>query len=103
MTGELDFIATLRAIATSPEARGLDDDVAVMGELVITHDMIAEGVHYLAHDPAGSVAAKLVAVTLSDLAAKGATPVAVLLGYCLGDREWDRAFLARRWRTTAAR
>jgi thiamine-monophosphate kinase len=93
MTGELDFIATLRAIATSPEARGLDDDVAVMGELVITHDMIAEGVHYLAHDPAGSVAAKLVAVTLSDLAAKGATPVAVLLGYCLGDREWDRAFL----------
>ena len=94
MTGELDFIAALRAIATAPEARGLDDDAALLGELVITHDMIAEGVHYLAHDPAGSVAAKLIAVTLSDLAAKGATPVAVLLGYCLGDGEWDRAFLA---------
>ena len=94
MTGELDFIAALRAIATAPEGRGLDDDVAVMGGLVITHDMIAEGVHYLSHDPAGSVAAKLVAVTLSDLAAKGATPVAVLLGYCLGDGEWDRGFLA---------
>ena len=94
MTGELDFIAALRALATTPEARGFDDDVALLGEFVLTHDMIAEGVHYLAHDPAGSVAAKLVAVTLSDLAAKGATPVGVLLGYCLGEGEWDRAFVA---------
>ena len=94
MTSELEFIAALRAIAVGPEARGLEDDAALLDELVITHDMIAEGVHYLAHDPAASVAAKLVAVTLSDLAAKGATPVAVLMGYCLGDGNWDRAFLA---------
>ena len=93
MTRELEFIAGLRALATSPEARGFDDDVALLGEQVLTHDMIAEGVHYLPGDPAEAVAAKLVAVTLSDLAAKGATPVAVLLGYCLGDGEWDRAFL----------
>ncbi len=94
MTGELDFIAALRALATSPEARGLDDDAALLGRLVLTHDMIAQGVHYLATDPPESVAEKLVAVTLSDLAAKGATPVGVLLGYCLGDGEWDRRFLA---------
>ncbi|MEO5640271.1 MAG: thiamine-phosphate kinase [Sphingomicrobium sp.] len=94
MTGELDFIAALRALATQPEARGLDDDVALLGDFVLTHDMIAEGVHYLAADPPESVAAKLVAVTLSDLAAKGATPVGVLLGYCLGTSEWDRGFVA---------
>ena len=94
MTGELDFIAALRAIATAPEARGFDDDVALLGELVLTHDMIAEGVHYLPGDAAEAVAAKLVAVTLSDLAAKGAVPVGVLLGYCLGEGTWDRAFVA---------
>ena len=94
MTGELDFIQSLRDLASSAAARGLRDDVAVLGELVLTHDMIAEGIHYLAGDPPESVAAKLVAETLSDLAAKGATPVGVLLGYCLGDGDWDRRFVA---------
>ena len=94
MTGELDFIAGLRALATAGAARGFDDDVALLGELVLTHDMIAEGVHYLPGDSGDAVAAKLVAVTLSDLAAKGAVPVGVLLGYCLGESDWDRAFVA---------
>ena len=94
MTGELDFIVALRALATAPEARGFDDDVAVLDGLVLTHDMIAQGVHYFAGDPPEGVAAKLVAVTLSDLAAKGATPAGVLLGYCLGTSEWDRRFVA---------
>ena len=57
-----------------PAARGLDDDVAVIGDLVLTHDMIAEGVHFLPADPPASVGWKLVAVNLSDLAAKGAEP-----------------------------
>jgi thiamine-monophosphate kinase len=30
MAGELDFIARLRAIASHPAARGLDDDCAVL-------------------------------------------------------------------------
>jgi thiamine-monophosphate kinase len=60
--------------------------------LVLTHDMIVEGVHYLAGDPPADVAWKLVAVNLSDLAAKGARPLGVLLGFTLGEAEWDRAF-----------
>ena len=60
--------------------------------LVLTHDMIVEGVHYLAGDPPDDVAWKLVAVNLSDLAAKGARPIGVLLGFTLGDEAWDRAF-----------
>lgn len=91
---EPEFIAALRALATDPAARGLVDDAAVLGDLVFTHDMIVEGVHFLPDDPPGDVAWKLVAVNLSDLAAKGAEPVGCLLGYPLGAPEWDAAFIA---------
>ena len=54
--------------------------------------MIVEGIHFLPADPPADVAWKLVAVNLSDLAAKGADPLAALLGYTLGSAEWDGAF-----------
>jgi len=94
---EAAFIDSLRALATSPAARGLADDCAVLevggATLVLTHDVIAEGVHFLTDDPPEDVAWKLVAVNLSDLAAKGARPLGVLLGFALGDEAWDRAFV----------
>src|SRR3546814_1834425 len=89
---EADFIARLRAIATDPAARGLADDVAVWEGLVLTHDMIVEGIHFLPDEAPQDVAWKLVAVNLSDLAAKGAAPLGVLVGYSLGDAAWDKAF-----------
>lgn len=89
MGGELDFIDALRSIATDSAARGLADDAAVLefgGEtLVLTHDMLVEGVHVLPGQDPADIAWKLVAVNLSDLAAKGAKPVGVLLGHMLGD------------------
>jgi thiamine-monophosphate kinase len=92
------FIQSLRALATHPAARGLADDAAVLDiggrSIVLTHDMLVEGIHYLPDDPAGDVAWKLLAVNLSDLAAKGARPVGVLLGYTLGEEAWDEAFVA---------
>lgn len=92
---EAAFIDGLRTLATHPAARGLADDAAVLGDLVLTHDMIVEGVHFLSTDPPGDVAWKLLAVNLSDLAAKGAEPVGCLMGYSLaGDDAWDAAFLA---------
>lgn len=45
---------------------------------------MAEGVHYLAGQDPADVAWKLVATNLSDLAAKGAEPIGVLLGYMFG-------------------
>src|SRR3954464_16047326 len=91
---EADVIARLRRIATDPAARGLLDDVAVLDGLVITHDSIAEGVHFLPFDPPASVGWKLVAVNLSDLAAKGAPPAAALLSLTLsGDDEWEAEFI----------
>jgi thiamine-monophosphate kinase len=91
---EADVITRLQQIATNPAARGLLDDVAVLDDLVITHDSIAEDVHFLDFDPPASVGWKLVAVNLSDLAAKGATPAGALLSLTIGgDGSWESEFL----------
>jgi len=85
---EAHFIDLMRALAVDPAARGLFDDAAVIAfgneTLVITHDMMVEGVHWLPGQDEADIAWKLVATNLSDLAAKGAAPVGVLLGYALG-------------------
>lgn len=65
-------------------ARSLADDVAVVAppaerDLVITADAMVAGVHFLPDDPADQIARKLLRVNLSDLAAKGATPLGYLL------------------------
>lgn len=52
--------------------------------LVLTHDAMAEGVHFTPGQDSADVAWKLVATNLSDLAAKGAEPLGVLLGYQFG-------------------
>ncbi|MCE2730063.1 MAG: thiamine-phosphate kinase [Sphingomonadaceae bacterium] len=98
MTTESAFINILRGFAKDPAARGLLDDAAVveLGDscLIITHDMMAEDVHFRSNADPADVAWKLVASNLSDLAAKGASPIGVLLGFMLGDDDWDRAFAA---------
>ena len=90
----------MRALATHPAARGLLDDAAVLDwptglQLVATHDLLVEGVHYTAGCPASDVAWKLLAVNLSDLAAMGARPVGVLLGVALSGNQpaqWADSF-----------
>src|SRR6202035_1950947 len=78
------------------------DDAALVDcrsgrQLVVTADAIVEGVHYLADDPPGLVAKKLLRVNLSDLAAMGARPLHYLLATALpatlGD-EWVSCFAA---------
>lgn len=98
MTGEPAFIDLLRSIATDPAARGLNDDAAVLTigkqSLVLTKDMLVEGVHFLPDDPPADTAWKLAAVNASDLAAKGAIPLACLTGHSVGgDAAWDAAFV----------
>ncbi len=78
----------MRGLASHPAARGLNDDCAVLElgaeTLILTHDAMAEGVHFLPGQDPADVAWKLVATNLSDLAAKGAEPLGVLLGYQFG-------------------
>ncbi|WP_369411929.1 thiamine-phosphate kinase [Pacificimonas pallii] len=95
---ESEIIDRLREIASHPAARGLRDDAAIwqppLGrELVLTHDTIARGVHYLPGADPSDIAWKLVATNLSDLAAMGAVPSGILIGLTL-DRE-DGAWLER--------
>lgn len=99
MSDEFAFLTALRAIATHPAAAGLTDDTAQLdlpaGRLILTSDTMVAGVHFRPHDPPDSIGWKLAAVNLSDLAAKGATPLGCLLNYALsGDTAWDVAFLA---------
>ncbi len=96
MSAERAFVDSLKALANNPAARGLADDCAVLefgGEtLVLKHDTVVEGVHTLPGQDLADVAWKLVSVNLSDLAAKGARPIGVLLGHMLGPG--DERFLA---------
>jgi len=93
---ETDFVAALRRLPLHPGARGLDDDCAILTigseTLVINHDMMSEGTHFRSDADRADVAWKLVASNLSDLAAKGAEPIGVLLGHSLGPE--DARFLA---------
>jgi thiamine-monophosphate kinase len=96
---EATILEQLRTLATHPAARGLADDAALLGDLVLTHDTIVEGVHYLPTDPPRSVGWKLAAVNLSDLAAKGVEPAGCLLSLTVASAhagkggEWEKAFL----------
>jgi thiamine-monophosphate kinase len=80
---EKDWIARYFApLASGQGAAGLRDDVAQLGStgpLAITVDAMVEGVHFLASDPIGTVARKLVRANVSDLLASGAEPAEALL------------------------
>lgn len=99
---EFQLIAELFApLARSyPGALGLTDDVALLAgapdsDTAVTVDAMVAGVHFLPDDPPDLVARKLVRVNLSDLAAKGATPFAVMLAAAFPrgtDLDWLRRF-----------
>lgn len=97
--GEFDLIARYFAPIAAPGALGLLDDAAIFmpspgHDLVLTKDMLIEGVHFFADDPPQSIARKALRVNLSDLAAKGAMPRGFLLGlgYAGKDEAWFSAF-----------
>lgn len=85
-----------------PGARGLADDAAVFSipdgqELVVTTDAMVAGIHFLPDDPPDDIAAKLLRVNLSDLAAMGARPYAYTLMTSLPrslGEDWLAAFAA---------
>ena len=78
----------MRALASDTAARELEDDAAVLlmdtETLIITQDTLVSGIHIRVDEDPADIAWKLVAVNLSDLAAKGAQPVGVLVSHMLG-------------------
>ncbi len=84
-SGEDKLIARFfKPLAQHPGALSLSDDAAFLTpppshDLVLTTDMTVAGVHFFADDPPDTIAQKALRVNLSDLAAKGATPIGALL------------------------
>ena len=81
-----------------PGAFGLVDDAAVLRpdpgfDLVISADSIVSGVHFLEQSPPADIARRGLRVNLSDIAAKGAVPLAYTLTLQLPS-ETDGAWLS---------
>ncbi|MGF1640325.1 MAG: thiamine-phosphate kinase [Rhodospirillales bacterium] len=93
---EFELIARYFAplAAGTPGALGLTDDAAVLKVaggcgLVVTTDTLVSGVHFLPDDPPETIAAKLLGVNLSDLAAMGARPLAYTMSMALPTAQRD--------------
>ena len=87
-----------KPIARHPGALGLADDAAVLTPpeghaLVVTADAVVGGVHFFPDDPPDAIASKALRVNLSDLAGKGAIPVAYLLTIAFR-ADWTEAWVA---------
>jgi thiamine-monophosphate kinase len=81
---EFSLIARHFRPLAGPGALDLKDDAAVLTpppgrQLVLTADAMVAGVHFLPDDPPDLIGRKLLRVNLSDLAAKGAEPLAYLM------------------------
>jgi thiamine-monophosphate kinase len=84
LPAEFALIARHFRPLAGPGALDLQDDAAVLTpppgrDLVLTADAMVAGVHFLPDDPPDLVGRKLLRVNLSDLAAKGATPLGYLM------------------------
>lgn len=97
---EDSLIAHLFAPFAGEGAFGLRDDAARIApreghELIVTVDAIVADIHFFKDDPAGGVGRRVLAVNVSDLAAKGARPVGFVLSLGLPDdwrEQWLRTF-----------
>ncbi len=104
MPDEFELIERLFAplAVDAAGARGLRNDAARIdpppGEaLVVTKDLMVGGVHFPLDETPANVAAKLLRVNLSDLAAMGARPLGYLMGLALTaqiDLDWIEQFTA---------
>ncbi|HET6289079.1 MAG TPA: AIR synthase related protein, partial [Amycolatopsis sp.] len=94
-TGEFRLIEAVTADRKQPETTllGPGDDAAVVaspdGRTVASTDVLVQGVHFrLDWSSAEQVGRKAVAVNLTDIAAMGARPTSVLMGFaCPPDTE----------------
>jgi thiamine-monophosphate kinase len=77
-----------KPLARHPAALGFNDDAAAIApppgcDLVLKTDGVIVGVHVFADDPPDAIARKALRMNLSDLAAKGATPLGFLMSIAL--------------------
>jgi thiamine-monophosphate kinase len=99
VSAEDELIARyFKPLARHPGAFGFTDDAAAITppaghDLVLKTDGLIAGVHFFPDDPAEGVGRKALRVNLSDLAAKGATPLGFLMAIAL-PRDFSEDWLA---------
>jgi thiamine-monophosphate kinase len=102
LTSEADLIELLAPLtAGAAGAFGLTDDCAYLSprpgyDLVLKTDPVRAGVHFFSDDPPDAIAWKALAVNMSDLAAKGAEPLAYLMAMSFPEpptRAWAVKFI----------
>lgn len=100
--GEFGLIEFIKSHITTPEGMvGIGDDCAIIGsngeELLVTTDMLLEGVHFLRKSSTPEdIGWKSAAVNLSDIAAMGGDPLATFLSIALpkdAQGEWAERFV----------
>lgn len=100
-TEEAIIHAFLEPLAAGyPGAFGLRDDCAAVtpppgADLVVKTDPVRAGIHFLPDDPPADIAWKALAVNVSDLVAKGASPHVYLMALSFPEaphRDWLTAF-----------
>ena len=102
MPDEFDLIAQYFAPLSGSAGLGLLDDAACVKarpgyDLIISKDVLVEGVHFFEGANPIDLAAKALGVNISDLAAKGAKPSAYFLGLTLPktiEEGWIKGFAA---------
>ena len=97
MASEFDLIARYFTRASPQAILGVGDDAALIApgngmELVVSTDMLVEGIHFLPNTNAEKLGWKALAVNVSDLAAMGADPRWATLSLSLP--EINQAWLA---------
>src|SRR3954453_18705840 len=95
---EDELIARFFAPLAGEGGLGLRDDAALLRpaaghDLILTVDALVAGGHFFPDDPPDAIAVKALGVNVSDLAAKGASPVGFLLSLALPD-DWAESWLA---------
>lgn len=85
---EADLIARIRELFPRT-----GDDAAVIGEQVVTNDVLVEDVDFTAATPPAFVARKSIAINLSDLAAMGAKPRYAVVAIGSPDEERAHALI----------
>jgi len=85
---EFELIARYFAPLSGEAGLGLLDDAACFSvphgkDVVISKDMLVANVHFFATDVPGNIAFKALSANVSDIVAKGASPVYYLLGLSL--------------------
>jgi thiamine-monophosphate kinase len=85
---EADLVARIRELFPRT-----GDDAAVIGEQVITNDVLVEDVDFTAATPPSFVARKAITVNLSDLAAMGAKPLFAVIAIGAPDEGRAKALI----------